>query len=79
MMGKLERHTAAECAKRMIEMISSRAGRVATATADNGTEFHSYEMVELATGALFYRATPHHSWGRGTNGLTRAPVATRAS
>jgi hypothetical protein len=52
MMGKLERHTAAECA---------------TVTADNGTEFHSYEMVELATGALFYRATPHHSWDRGTN------------
>lgn len=67
MMGKLERHTAAECSRRVTQMILSHPDRVATVTADNGTEFHSYELVEAATGALFYFATPHHSWERGTN------------
>jgi IS30 family transposase len=42
LMGKLERHTAAACATRCIELISRHPGRVATVTADNGTEFHSY-------------------------------------
>jgi IS30 family transposase len=82
-MGKLERHTATECTQRVIEMISRHSGRVATITADNGTEFHSYETVELATGALFYFATPHHSWERGTNentnGLIRQYLPKRTS
>ena len=64
-------------------MISGHAGRVATITADNGTEFHSYELVEEATGTLFYFATPHHSWERGTNentnGLIRQYLPKRTS
>lgn len=80
-MGKLERHTAAECTSRCIELISRH--RVATVTADNGTEFHSYERIEEATGALFYFATPHHSWERGTNentnGLIRQYLPKRRS
>ncbi len=82
-MGKLKRHTAAECAERVIELVSGHAGRVATITADNGTEFHSYGLVEQATGALFYFATPHHSWERGTNentnGLIRQYLPKRTS
>lgn len=80
-MGKLERHTAADCTSRCIELISRH--RVATVTADNGTEFHSYERIEEATGALFYFATPHHSWERGTNentnGLIRQYLPKRKS
>ena len=82
-MGKLERHTAAECTKCVTQMISRHTGRVATVTADNGTEFHSYAEIEAATGALFYFATPHHSWERGTNentnGLIRQYLPKRTS
>jgi transposase, IS30 family len=46
-----------------------------TITVDNGTEFHSYEQIECATGVTFYFATSYHSWERGsnenTNGLIR--------
>jgi IS30 family transposase len=56
---------------------------VATITADNGTEFHSYKDVEGATGVPFYFATPHHSWERGTNentnGLIRQYLPKRTS
>lgn len=83
MMGKLERHTATECANRCVELISQHPGRVATITADNGTEFHRYKQIEAATGALFYFATPHHSWERGTNentnGLIRQYLPKRKS
>ena len=41
--------------------------RFRTITADNGTEFHDHRALEAATGVLFYFATPHHSWERGTN------------
>ncbi|MEN6430575.1 MAG: IS30 family transposase [Coriobacteriales bacterium] len=82
-MGKLSRHTAGECAERVIELVTRHAGRVTTVTADNGTEFHSYAEVERATGALFYFATPHHSWERGTNentnGLIRQYLPKRTS
>jgi transposase, IS30 family len=67
LLGKLERHTAAEAAARCIELIGRHADRFATITADNGTEFHSYGQIEAATGVVFYFATPHHSWERGTN------------
>jgi IS30 family transposase len=66
-MGKLARHRAAEATERTIELIGRHPGRVRTVTADNGTEFHSYAEIEAATGTLFYFATPHHSWERGTN------------
>ena len=65
--GKLVRHTAAEATRCTVELIARHAGRVATVTADNGSEFHSYAEVEAQTGALFYFATPHHAWERGTN------------
>lgn len=73
-MGKLERHCAADAAGRVIGMIEQQGGRVFTVTADNGTEFHSYRQVEEATGAEFYFATPHHSWERGTNENTNGLI-----
>ena len=82
-MGKIERHTAAECSAKVIELIRRHAGRVTTITADNGTEFHSYADIEAATGVTFYFATPHHSWERGTNentnGLIRQYLPKRTS
>jgi transposase, IS30 family len=82
-MGKLERHTAADCTARLIEMIRREGGRVKTITSDNGSEFHGYKDVETATGVAFYFATPHHSWERGTNentnGLIRQYLPKRTS
>jgi IS30 family transposase len=82
-MGKLARHCAAEATVRCIELIGRQKGRVLTITADNGTEFHSYGEIEAATGAIFYFATPHHSWERGTNentnGLLRQYLPKRTS
>jgi IS30 family transposase len=82
-MGKLQRHCAADANARVIELIGRHPDRVSTITADNGTEFHSYREVEAATGALFYFATPHHSWERGTNentnGLIRQYLPKRTS
>jgi IS30 family transposase len=40
---------------------------VLTITADNGTEFHGYRKVEIATGVTIYFARPYHPWERGTN------------
>lgn len=83
LIGKLERHCAADATARLIELISRHKGRVATVTADNGSEFHSYAQVEEATGAVFYFATPHHAWERGTNentnGLIRQYLPKRKS
>lgn len=39
-----------------------------TVTRDNGVEFGDYDhMLEEHTGMRVYRATPYHSWERGTN------------
>ena len=82
-MGKLVRHCSADAAARTVELIERQPERFKTITADNGTEFHSYELIEAATGALFYFATPHHSWERGTNentnGLIRQYLPKRTS
>jgi transposase, IS30 family len=73
--GKLRRRTAAETNACLIALGARHAGHIATVTADNGAEFHSYREVEAALGAAFYFATPHHAWERGTsentNGLLR--------
>ena len=82
-MGKIEFHRAAECAAKVIELVRRHPGRVLTITSDNGSEFHSYADVEEATGAVFYFATPHHAWERGTNentnGLIRQYLPKRTS
>jgi IS30 family transposase len=77
------RHRAADAAARTIALIARQPGCFKTITADNGTEFHSYMLVEQATGVPFYFATPHHSWERGTNentnGLIRQYLPKRTS
>ena len=82
-MGKLVRHCAADATARTIELIDRQRDCFKTITADNGTEFHSYKLIEEATGVPFYFATPHHSWERGTNentnGLIRQYLPKRKS
>ncbi|KUK47628.1 MAG: Transposase [Actinobacteria bacterium 66_15] len=72
--GKLARRCAADTVARCIGPIERQDGRVATITADNGTEFHSYKQIEEATSVEFYFATPHHSWERGTNENTNGLI-----
>ncbi len=71
--AKLRNKTNSEVNQKLTPLIKMYG--IKTITADNGTEFHGYKEVEDLTGAVFYFATPHHSWERGTventNGLIR--------
>lgn len=71
--AKLRNKTNSEVNQILIPLIKKYG--IKTITADNGTEFHGYKEVEEMTGVVFYFATPHHSWERGTsentNGLIR--------
>lgn len=73
--GKLPDRTQRATTDRVVERMKKLPGRFKTITADNGTEFHDYKNIEIATGTTFYFATPYHSWERGTsentNGLIR--------
>jgi IS30 family transposase len=83
LIGKLRSRNAAELTRRAIALIRKSPGTCQTITADNGTEFHSYEKIERATSVSFYFATPHHAWERGTNentnGLIRQYLPKRKS
>ncbi len=67
LLGKLRARTSEEVNHRAIPLIRAQRRAVRTITADNGTEFHDYPVIERATAARFYFATPHHAWERGTN------------
>ena len=73
--GKLHARTTADVNQRATQLLRRQRRAVRTITADNGTEFHGYAVIEHATRARFYFATPHHAWERGTsentNGLIR--------
>jgi transposase, IS30 family len=73
--GLLNQRTAWETNWRLSKLMARHPGRYATITSDNGCEFHSYREIEMKSEVLFYFATPHHSWERGTsentNGLIR--------
>ncbi len=67
LIAKLRARTAAEANRALLALLARHPGRVATITADNGTEFHWYRQIEAVHPVKFYFATPHHSWERGTN------------
>jgi transposase, IS30 family len=73
--GKLKDRTTFSLNKRTISLIKRFPNLFKTITADNGTEFHQYRLIENKTAVRFYFATPYHSWERGgnenTNGLIR--------
>ena len=83
LLGKVRSRKAADVTAKLIELIEAHPGLFKTITADNGTEFHSYRDVEVATGVTIYFATPYHSWERGTNentnGLIRQYLPKRTS
>ena len=87
LIGKLPNLTASALNARVLKMIRQferkHGPSFKTITSDNGTEFHSYEKIERRTNALFYFATPYHSWERGTNentnGLIRQYLPKRTS
>ena len=83
LIGKLENRTVEATNRCAIALITRAHRRVRSVTADNGTEFHGYKAIELATGAQFFFATPYHSWERGTsentNGLIRQYLPKRQS
>lgn len=83
LIGKLRDHTAAALNERLLQIIDGFPHLFKTITADNGTEFHSYEHIERLTGVTIYFATPYHAWERGTNentnGLIRQYLPKRTS
>lgn len=83
LLGKLRSRSVAATNQRVVQLVRSHRHLFKTITVDNGTEFHGYREIERATGAIFYFATPYHSWERGTNenmnGLIRQYIPKRAS
>lgn len=82
-LGQLPARTTDAVNTRAIGLLRAQPRTVRTITADNGTEFHGYAVIEAATAARFYFATPHHAWERGTNentnGLIRQYLPKRQS
>ena len=67
LIGKLADRTTVSLNRRVIHLIHRHDGPFKTIAADNGTEFHDYKRIEERTRAIFYFATPYHSWERGSN------------
>ena len=74
LIGQLNDRTTKSINKRTIKLMSKMPEQFKTITADNGTEFHQYKVIEQATNCLFYFANPHHSWERGTNENTNGLI-----
>lgn len=74
LIGQLNDRTTKSTNKRTIKLMSTMPNQFKTITADNGTEFHQYKVVEKATGCPYYFANPHHSWERGTNENTNGLI-----
>jgi len=81
--AKLPNRTAKNVIKAMIEIIAREPDIFKTITFDNGTEFHSYKVLEDMFGVRCYFANPHAPWERGSNenfnGLLRQYFPKRTS
>lgn len=64
---KLKNRTAKNVTLALIELISAEPKLFKTITFDNGTEFHSYKVIEDMFGVICYFANPHAPWQRGCN------------
>lgn len=60
--------------RRTIHIMNLFDGLFTTITADNGTEFNQYELIEAAIDTRFYFANSYHSWERGTNENTNGLI-----
>lgn len=65
--AKLLNRTARNVTKAMIEIIAQEPELFKTITFDNGTEFHSYKVIEDMFKVRCYFANPHAPWERGCN------------
>jgi IS30 family transposase len=74
LIGKLDDRTTGSLNKKVIRLVKAEPTRFLSITADNGTEFHQYKIIEKATGTKIYFANPYHSWERGTNENTNGLV-----
>ena len=72
LIGHLKNRTTHSLNQRVIQLLKAHLAK--TITADNGTEFHQYRVLEKALGTTFYFATPYHSWERGTNENTNGLI-----
>lgn len=72
---KVNRKTADNVSRALIQALEPMKAFVETLTADNGLEFAYHQRVSSKLSAGFYFAKPYHSWERGlnehTNGLIR--------
>lgn len=64
---KLKSRTAKNVTRALIALISAEPNLFKTITFDNGTEFHSYKVIEDMFGVICYFANPHAPWERGCN------------
>jgi IS30 family transposase len=64
---KIKNRTAKNVTKALIDLISAEPHLFKTITFDNGTEFHSYKVIEDMFGVTCYFANPHAPWERGCN------------
>ena len=64
---KLTARTADQATWAAAHAIAEHREKIRTLTFDNGTEFHSYKVLEGVFPVKCYFATPYHSWERGSN------------
>lgn len=67
LIGKLKDRSTHSLNKKTKRLISRDPCAFKTITADNGTEFHQYKIIENDSEVRFYFANPYHSWERGSN------------
>lgn len=67
MIGKLRDKSTASLNAKTLQLIRRATDQFKTITADNGTEFHQYKLIEQQHPVKFYFANPYHSWERGSN------------
>jgi len=83
MIGKLNTRKAIDINHRLMKLIDRCPYNFKTITTDNGTEFHSYKIIERRKKVPFFFAHPYHSWERGTNentnGLIRQYIPKRTA
>ncbi len=67
MIGKLSDRTTDSLNQKVCMLINRDPAAFKTITADNGTEFNQYKLIEARHPVQFYFANPYHSWERGSN------------
>ncbi len=74
LIGQLNDRTTTSLNIRTIQIMRKFNGLFTSITADNGTEFNQYKVIERETKTRFYFANPYHSWERGTNENTNGLI-----